>query len=116
MPTKGQKMTEACRKALSDNMKKYWANVTPEEKAERIEKFVGARRKPELSDLPPQLENPTGYFRGYQQKFREKYPSYYRYFKLYRDAKKLGYNGTFKEYCEQNNLDITKPSIKKENR
>ena len=109
-------MDESHRKLVSESMKKYWANLSPEEKAEHIEKFAGARRKPELADLPPQLEQPQEYFCGYQQKFREKYPSYYRYFKRYRDAKKLGYNGTFKEYCEQNNLDITKPFIKKENR
>lgn len=109
-------MSNKNKEVVRNSMLKFWANMSPEEKAERIEKFVGARRKPELADLPPQLEQPQEYFRGYQQKFREKYPSYYRYFKRYRDAKKLGYNGTFKEYCEQNNLDITNPFIKKENR
>ena len=116
MTLKGQKMDDYHKELLSKSMLKFWANMSPEEKAERIEKFAGARRKPELADLPPQLEQPKTYFRGYQQKFREKYPSYYRYFKRYRDAKKLGYNGTFKEYCEQNNLDIKEPFIKKENR
>lgn len=74
MPMKGEKMSAAHRKALSDSMKKYWDNQTPEEKAERIEKFAGARRRPELADLPPQLENPTGYFCGYQKKFRVTHP------------------------------------------
>lgn len=116
MPKKGERMDRQHREALSKAMFEYWAAMTPEEKAERIENFVGSRRRPELSDLPPQLEQPKEYFCGYQQKFREKYPSYYRYLQRYRDAKKLGYNGTFKEYCEENKLDITKPFIKKENR
>lgn len=113
MPKKGQHLDQQHREAMSKAMFEYWENMNPEEKAERIEKFVGSRRRPELANLPSQLEQPKTYFTGYQQKFREKYPSYYRYFKRYRDAKKLGYNGTFKEYCEQNNLDITKPFIKK---
>ena len=74
MPMKGEKMSAANREAISKSMREYWANVTPEEKAERIEKFAGARRKPELADLPPQLEQPREYFCGYQQKFRETHP------------------------------------------
>ena len=113
MSKKGERMDAQHREALSLSMLNFWAKMSPEEKEKRIENFIGSRRRPELSDLPPQLEQPKTYFRGYQQKFREKYPSYYRYLQRYRDAKKLGYNGTFKEYCEENNLDITKPFIKK---
>lgn len=109
-------MSKKNREAISRSMLEYWSKMTKKERKEKLKNFVEARRKPELSDLPPQLEQPQEYFRGYQQKFREKYPSYYRYMQRYRDAKKLGYNGTFKEYCEENNLDITKPFIKKENR
>ena len=66
MPMKGEKMDENHRKLVSESMKNYWANLSPEEKAEHIEKFAGSRRKPELADLPPQLEQPKTYFRGYQ--------------------------------------------------
>ena len=74
MPMKGEKMDDYHRELLSESMKNYWASLSPEEKAEHIENFVGSRRKPELADLPPQLENPTGYFCGYQKKFRATHP------------------------------------------
>ena len=74
MPTKGQKMSNKNKEVIRNSMLKFWANMSPEEKAERIEKFAGARRKPELADLPPQLEQPQEYFCGYQKKFRATHP------------------------------------------
>ena len=99
MPTKGQKMDDYHKELLSKSMREYWANQTPEEKAERIEKFAGARRKPELADLPPQLEDPTGYFCGYQKKFRATHPGYYAWLRQKKLGKtNLSYDNWFYSY------------------
>ena len=74
MPKKGEKMDKEHREVLRQSMLEYWANMSPKEKEKRIENFVGFRRKPELADLPPQLEQPKEYFCGYQQKFRASHP------------------------------------------
>ena len=99
MPTKGQKMSNKNKEVIRNSMLKFWANMSPEEKAERIEKFAGARRKPELSDLPPQLEDPTGYFCGYQKKFRATHPGYYAWLRQKKLGKtNLSYDNWFYSY------------------
>lgn len=62
MPKKGEHLDKQHRKAMSLAMKKYWSSLTPEEREEHLENFIGSRRRPELSDLPPQLENPQRIF------------------------------------------------------
>lgn len=102
MPTKGQKMSNKNKEVIRNSMLKFWANMSPEEKAERIEKFVGSRRKPELADLPPQLEQPREYFCGYQKKFRATHPGYYAWLRQKKFGKtNLNYDEWYYSYWLQ---------------
>lgn len=79
-------MDESHRKLLSDSMKNYWSSMSEERRKEKLKNFIDARRRPELADLPPQLEQPQEYFCGYQKKFRATHPGYYAWLR----QKKLG--------------------------